>query len=141
MIPTRTFSTLRVRGFSLVAAIFVLVILAALGLFIITISEVQRATSVGAAQSVRANFAAQSGLEWGIYQAVISSNCTASTTFSPAGAGWSDFSVTVGCTSSNHTEGPATTTVYVITSTATTATFGTRDYFARTLQATVTNAP
>lgn len=139
----RTGFSTTTRGFSLVAAIFVLVVLAALGIFIITIGEVQRSIAIAAAQGARAYYAAESGLEWGIYRAVPpTSSCAASSPVTPTGAGFNGFSVTVTCTQSTFTEaGNPNVTVYVITSTATFGNFGTRDYFARTLQATVTNAP
>jgi MSHA biogenesis protein MshP len=134
----------------LVAAIFVLVVLAALGVFIVTIGEVQRSTTTTALQGARAYFAAQSGLEWGIYQAVPpggGSSCPGvglPTTFSPAGTGFNGFTVTVTCVGdagNPYGESGGNVNIYAVTSTATFGTFGTPDYFSRTLQITVTDAP
>ena len=136
----------RSRGFSLVAAIFLLVVLALVGAFMITIGEVERWTSVGAAQGARAYQAAQAGLEWGIAQTV------------PLGGGFScpsgssapfvvgGFTVTVTRTpaaGNPYSEGAITVNVCAISSTAvaTGATLGNPDYFSRTLQVTVTDAP
>ena len=55
-------------GFSLVTAIFLLVILASLGAFIVTISGVQQTSSALDVQGSRAYQAARSGIEWGTYQ-------------------------------------------------------------------------
>ncbi len=127
------------------AAIFLLVVLSALGIFIITIGEAQRFTSLAAMQGTRAYYAAASGLEWGVYQSVVSSSCAATSTFVPAGIGLSGYSVTVTCTEpagSPYTEaGNSNIHVYIINSTATFGTYGDRDYYSRTLQVTVTNAP
>ncbi len=135
------------RGFSLVAAIFVLVILSAIGAFMITIGELERWTTVGAAQGARAYQAAQAGIEWGVSQAVPvvtgqPSSCAASTgPFTPAGNAFNGFSITVTCASSAQTENGIPYNVYAITSTASFGTFGSSDFFSRALQVTVTSAP
>ena len=58
----------RVRGFALVSAIFILVVLAALGAFIVNISTSQQIGSALDVQGVRAYQAARAGIEWGLYQ-------------------------------------------------------------------------
>ena len=58
-------------GFLLVTAIFLLVILAALGAFILTISGTQQTSSALDVQGTRAYQAARSGIEWGSYQLLI----------------------------------------------------------------------
>ena len=55
-------------GFSLVTAIFLLVILASLGAFIVTVSGLQQTSSALDVQGSRAYQAARSGIEWGTYQ-------------------------------------------------------------------------
>jgi MSHA biogenesis protein MshP len=57
-----------VRGFALVSAIFILVVLAALGAFILNISTNQQIGSALDVQGVRAYQAARAGIEWGVYQ-------------------------------------------------------------------------
>lgn len=60
----------RQRGFAIVSAIFILVVLAALGGFIATISTTQNAGSALDIQSAYAYQAARAGTEWGIFQVV-----------------------------------------------------------------------
>lgn len=56
------------QGFVIVTAIFILVVLTALGAFILNVSTMQHAGSLQDVQSARAYQAARSGLEWGMYQ-------------------------------------------------------------------------
>lgn len=107
-------------GFALINAIFLLVVLAFLGVVMVTLSGVQSRTPVFALQGARAYHAARSGIEWGIAQI-------------PACAGSADnsgFTVTVTC--SNPTPG-----IYVIRSTATQGSYGSLDFASRTVQAKV----
>lgn len=120
----------RESGFALVGAIFLVVILAALGVFAVTLSGVQHATNSQAVIASRTYYGAKAGLEWGIQQAIAASSCAASTTFSPSGAGLSGISVTVTCTS--HASG-----VFYLTSTGTYGTFGGPEYSQRVIEATV----
>jgi MSHA biogenesis protein MshP len=56
------------QGFAIVTAIFLLVVLAALGAFIVTIFSHQQAGTGMDIQGVRAYQAARAGVDWGIYQ-------------------------------------------------------------------------
>lgn len=58
----------RRRGFAIVSAIFILVVLAALGAFILSVSSSQQIGSALDLQGVRAYQAARAGIEWGLYQ-------------------------------------------------------------------------
>ena len=58
----------RMQGFAIVTAIFILVVLAALGAFIVSISTNQQIGTALDIQGVRAYQAAKSGVEWGNYQ-------------------------------------------------------------------------
>jgi len=58
----------RLRGFAIVAAIFILVVLAALGAFILSVSSSQQLGSALDVQGARAYQAARAGIEWGLYQ-------------------------------------------------------------------------
>lgn len=71
------------HGFGLVAAMFLIIIIAGAIAAMWRISVTQTATSSLSLQQARAYQAARSGLEWGIYQAIKSENCN--TEFSPAG--------------------------------------------------------
>ena len=128
----------RPRGFAIVSAIFILVVLAALAAFIVSVSTSQQAGSALDIQGVRAYQAARSGVEWGIYQvqatpaynfsygtpavAVGSANpntraCPASpTSFAPAAPALAAFTVTVTCAATVDLNGGPT--VFRLTSTA-----------------------
>jgi MSHA biogenesis protein MshP len=58
----------KLRGFAIVSAIFILVVLATLGAFIVNISTSQQIGSALDVQGVRAYLAARAGIEWGLYQ-------------------------------------------------------------------------
>lgn len=58
----------RLRGFAIVSAIFILVVLAALGAFILNISSSQQIGSALDVQGVRAYQAARAGIEWGLFR-------------------------------------------------------------------------
>jgi MSHA biogenesis protein MshP len=126
---TRQLSPIRrahARGFAIVSAIFILVVLAALGAFVVNISTNQQIGSALDVQGVRAYQAAKAGIEWGVYriQATYAPPdpntrvCPAATTsFTPSAPTLSGFTVTVTCTATTDgaNNGP---TVYTLTSTA-----------------------
>ncbi len=109
------------RGFTMVTAIFILVVLAALGAAIVTVSTSQQIGSALDVQGARAYQAARAGLEWGLYQRARNSSCTdtpgVSFTF-PDAPTLSDFTVTVICKPESDPGGFGGPTVYVITATA-----------------------
>jgi MSHA biogenesis protein MshP len=136
------------RGFALVAAIFIVVILAMLGIMMVTIGGMERATSTTAVQGTRAYYAARSGIEWGVFGALNNTvpTCGAlpstptTNTLNLAVTGLNGFTVSVVCSYTTHKERSDTYNVYVITSTATSGNFGDVDYVSRQLQVTATNA-
>ncbi|MGK5047810.1 agglutinin biogenesis protein MshP [Janthinobacterium sp. GB4P2] len=86
------------RGFSIVTAIFLLVVLSALGVALLSISTMQHAESALDVQGARAYQAARAGMEWGVYRQRVDGKCVASSNFSlPANGALSGFSVTVRC--------------------------------------------
>jgi MSHA biogenesis protein MshP len=124
------------KGFSIVTAIFILLVLAVLAGFMVTMSGVQSRTTLWALQGARAYHAARSGLEWGGYQAVINGSCNASTNLTVGG-----FSVTLACQNQGvFTEGGQTYSVYQLTSLAEWGAYGTTDYISRQVTARVTGA-
>ena len=121
----------RMRGFAIVSAIFILVVLGALGAFVVSISSNQQIGSALDVQGVRAYQAARAGIEWGLYklQSTPAYNfgytstdantraCPAATTsFAPAAASLAGFVVTVTCTATTDAAGGPT--VYSIQATA-----------------------
>jgi MSHA biogenesis protein MshP len=137
------------HGFALVAAIFIVVVLALLGIMMVTIGGMQRATATTAVRGTQAYYAARSGVEWAIFGTI---NNTAATcgaapstlttnTFTLAVNGLNGFTVSVACSYTEHRERSNTNKVFLITSTATSGNFGDVDYVSRVLQSTVTDAP
>lgn len=122
----------RPTGFTIPAAIFLIVVLAALGAFAVTVSGLNQGSSALDLQGARAYQAARAGIEWGAYQVLqntagaYATACNAATyaastsqTLSGLGGTLSPFTVTVTCGSSSYSEGSATVVVYQIVSTAT----------------------
>lgn len=126
----------RQNGFTLLAGLFILIVLASLGAFMVRISSMQHMASAQDIQGSRAYQAARAGIEWGMYQALQNASCVASTSLSGLG-GLTDFGVTVACSPSTYTEGADTVNVYDITATATSGTPGSLGYIERQLRATV----
>jgi MSHA biogenesis protein MshP len=104
-----------IRGFSLPTAIFLLVILALLGAFMISLSSTQNVTSAQDVQGSRAYQAARGGMEWALYNLKLPATaCPASpTTLTIDG-----FTVTVTCSLATHDEGGTTRYIYFVASTA-----------------------
>lgn len=100
------------RGFSLVATIFILLLLGGLGAAAVNLATTQQTTLALDALGVRMYFAARSALEYGARQAV-NSVCAPSTNLGIDGA-----TVTVSCVSSTHDEGGAVVELYRLTATA-----------------------
>jgi MSHA biogenesis protein MshP len=122
----------RQNGFSIVAAIFLIVVLATLGAFAVTVSGLNQGSSALDLQGARAYQAARAGIEWGAYQVLqngpgaFATACQAASYAAPTsqslsglGGTLSPFTVTVTCGSSSNPEGGATVWIYQIVSTAT----------------------
>jgi MSHA biogenesis protein MshP len=109
----------RQRGVSLVTAIFLLVVLAALAAAVVSVSTVHQASSALDVLGTRAYYAARAGVEWGLYQQLRPSpapGCFATSTFAlPTGSSLSGFTVTVSC---SLTIGPGSLQRFQIISTA-----------------------
>jgi MSHA biogenesis protein MshP len=109
-------------GFTTIAAVFIVVVLAALGAFMLTFSNTQHLTSATDLQGSRAYRACQAGVQWMAGKlAVDHSACpAASATFTV-----DDFSVTATCALNTYNEGGAVSAggadinVFWISSTAT----------------------
>ena len=131
----------RQRGFALVVAIFLLVVLASLGVYIVKISGVQHATVNIALLGARAFEAARTGIEWGAFQALDSGACPADMTLNLTEGGLNGFAVEVECTTSSHTETGTTYNLFVIDVVASSGLYGQPDYVSRRMKASVTDAP
>lgn len=136
------------RGFSIVSAIFLLVVLSLLGSLMLTFSTVQHVTGAQDVQGSRAYQAARAGIEWGVYQLLQTGTqpnpgCNANAQFVPGTATalagtLSGFTVIVTCVGFGpYNEGGPDSKVYQITSTATSGSGpGSLDYVERQLRVT-----
>lgn len=104
-------------GFALPTAVFLLVILAALGGFILTVSSLQSRGLALDVLSTRAMQAAKAGVEYGAFQALVNTSCPAAASFAPGGA-LAGFTVTVTCTEATPDEAGTTKHIYTLISTA-----------------------
>lgn len=129
------------QGFLLPAAIFIVVILAALGAYALNITSVQQNTSLQDTQGTKAYQAARAGVEWAAFRVldpgnVALSNCPAS----PTVLNIDNFVVNVTCTrSADFFEQGADHTIamYDISSTASFGAAGTINFIQRQIQLTV----
>lgn len=156
----------RARGSALIVAIFLLVVLAALGAFIVTVTSSQQVGAAYDIQGARAYQAARFGSEWGVYQ-VLKGTCgggdfcalcqaasyAAPTTSNLTGltGSLSTFTVTVSCGGVSYAEGGNTVWVYQLTANAcnqpsgsacpntTAAAAGSLGYIERRVSMTLTN--
>ena len=131
----------RQSGFTLVAAVFLLVVVAGLIVYVTNIRVVQQTTLLYGVQGARAMQAARSGIEWGIYESIVGGSCAASSNFTLPDAELDDFNIEVQCASSVHTEGVTPVTIYRLTAIASAGVYGTLDYVQRRIQATVSIDP
>jgi len=124
------------RGFSIVTAIFLLVVLALLGAFMLSVTGLQQSSLQLDVQGVRAYQAARAGIEWGAWQVldpnhtlnpvtcspVVLPGCPASpTNLSGLAGSFSPFTVTVTCSATINaptTEGNRNVGAYQIIATA-----------------------
>jgi MSHA biogenesis protein MshP len=136
---TRTPAT-RQQGFSLVAAIFLLVVLAGLGVYAVRLNTMQQQTVTAGLRGAQAYQAARTGVAWGAYRALNAAACAASTTLNLTEGAANGFRVTVQCTPRTHTEGAGTVHVYVFDVKAEAGTYGGPDYVSRRLQTKITDA-
>jgi MSHA biogenesis protein MshP len=128
-------------GFALVPALFLIVVLGALAVVAIRVGTGQQQTVTMSLLQARALSAAQTGIEWGAYQALKGGgSCVASTTLTLTGAALAGFSVVVTCATATFSTGAATNTSYVLNSAATSGLYGQPGYVRRIVSGTYTDA-
>lgn len=118
-------------GFAAIAAVFLVVVLAALGAFMVSFSNTQQLTSAQDIQGSRAYWAARAGLEWGV--ASVTTACPTS----PTVLNVEEFTVTVTCNASAYTDAGAVTLFEVTALTKSAGTVGGPGYIERSLSATL----
>jgi MSHA biogenesis protein MshP len=140
----------RIGGFSLISAIFLLVVVTLLGAYVATLATNQHIAEALDVEGARAYQAARAGVEWGAWQILqapaggFRTSCDGATYATPisqplAGlAGTlSGFAVDVQCGSAAAVEAGVSVTVYRLTVTASKGTLGSLFYVERQLQATI----
>ena len=127
----------RHSGFSVVAAIFLLVVLAVLAVIIASVTGLQQASSQLDVLGVRAYHAARAGMEWGAWQvldpnnqlnlpnctsgvggAPVMSTCPGATNLTGLAGSLAPFNVTVTCAETPATEGNRDIRVFNVVATA-----------------------
>lgn len=130
-------------GFVLPTAIFLLVILAALAAFMVTLSRTSHISSALDIQGGRAYQAARAGIEWAAWQVVdpqtlpatSTTPCPASPTTLTLTGTLAAFQVNLTCLRTPATDGADAVAIYQVTSTATSGVAGETDYVERQIQA------
>ena len=126
-------------GFVLPTAIFLLVILAALAAYMVSLSRTSHISSALDIQGGRAYQAARAGIEWAAWQLLQNPTPSCLATSPPltfTGTMLAPFSVDVSCVlSGSYTDGADTVEIYQITSTATSGLPDEVDYVERQIQA------
>jgi MSHA biogenesis protein MshP len=110
------------RGFSIVSAIFLLVVLAFLGVAMTTFSTAQNQGAAMDVMGSRAYQAARAGIEWAAYHVASApaawADCAAGTTVAVAGDLAPFSPVTVNCSAASHAEGASTIWIYDVSAVA-----------------------
>lgn len=137
MTRTSTFQT----GFAAVAAIFLVVLLAALGGFMLTFSNSQQLTSAQDVQGVRAYWAARAGLEWAnvniLATPAVCPNTTKTQMAGTVPATVSGFNLAVFCTRSSYSEGGNNFFIFLVESKASTGTVGSIGFIERSVSSSL----
>jgi MSHA biogenesis protein MshP len=118
----------RQRGLSILTAIFLMVVLAMLGAYMLSVSGIQQASSQLDVGGARVYQAARAGVEWGAWQVLDPNNAigtsalptcpTSPTHLSGLAGSLSPFTVTVTCSATSTTEGNRNVGAYLIVATA-----------------------
>lgn len=122
------------RGFAAIAAVFLVLVLAALGAYMVSVSNTQQLNSAQDVQGSRAYWAARAGLEWAIASVPPGSTaCWATVPPTPI----EGFTLAVSCSMTSFTEGTATVRIFRLTSRAWVGTVGSVGFVEREVSASV----
>jgi MSHA biogenesis protein MshP len=126
----------RQSGFAAIAALFLLVVLAGMGAFMVTFSNVQQLGSAQDFQSVRSYWAARAGLEWALGALTVDATaCPLPPTHYTVDTG-SVFDVTIDCKLQTYLEGTVTVKIFTLQSVASSGTVGSVGFVERSVSAT-----
>jgi len=126
-------------GFSLVSAVFLLVVLAGLGVYAVRINTLQQHTVTAGLRAAQAFHAARTGVASGAYRALNGGGCSSGTLNLTEGA-TAGFRVSVQCIERTHIEGASTVRVFVFDVRAEAGAYGGPDYVSRRVQTKITDA-
>ena len=124
----------QVRGFTLISALFVLVVVSSLGVYLVNLSSGQHLSTALSVRSAQALFAAHSGMDWVIYRLSQGDNCAAL----PASLNIDAYTVDIdSCSVSTLNEGGASYSVFAITVTSQIGTYGDSGFVSRQIDAVI----
>jgi Tfp pilus assembly protein PilX len=129
---------MRQQGFSIVMAIFILVVVGLLGGYMVRMSGVQISTVNQSLLGARAYQAAHAGIEWGVARISNGGNCAdinaqTALTF----AGLEGFNVRMSCSSQSYSEADRTPTVFRINALSEFGSYSSSDYAAREIEISI----
>lgn len=123
----------RQRGFAAIAAIFLVVLLAALGGFMVTLSNTQQLNAVQDLQGSRAYWAARAGVSWGVAKVI----ATPATCPSGVPASIDGFTLALTCSRNVYTDGANSVVLYRFTAKASVGNAGAVNFVERSVSASV----
>lgn len=124
-------------GFALISALFLMVVLSAMGAYLINMVAVQHLTPAMKVQSVRAMYAARSGMAWAVNQASVTGACPATNSFALSESSLAGFEIEIVCSRTLHEMPAGTRPYFVLDVSAHFGDFGSLDFVSRSLQAKV----
>ncbi len=124
-------------GFALISALFLMVVLSAMGAYLINMVAVQHLTPAMNVQSVRAGYAARSGMAWAVNQATATGACPATNSFTLSESSLAGFEIEVVCNRTLHEMPVGTRPYFVLDVSAHFGDYGSLDFVSRSLQAKV----
>jgi MSHA biogenesis protein MshP len=123
------------QGFSIITAIFLLVVLSFLGIAMVSFSTSQHQSSAMDVMGSRAYQAARAGIEWQAFY-VVNSASNAAASVPECGANsltLSPFTVTVNCAAASHVEGVSTVWIYDVSAVAAAGVVNEQGYIERVI--------
>jgi MSHA biogenesis protein MshP len=123
-------------GFSLVMAIFILVVLSLLGGYMVKLSGVQHATSIFAIQGARAYQSARAGIGWAVSRIVKEGGDCSDIVSSLSFADINGFAVTLTCVAQSISE-ESDYTVYKITALSEFGVYSGANYISRKIEISI----
>jgi hypothetical protein len=125
---------------SLIVALFLIVVVALLAAFAVSIGTSQREQTNLRLLADRAQQAAHAGTEWAATRALANS-CAASSTLNLTQGALNGYTVTITCTATAHNQSGVSYNIYDVSARAQYGRFGAAEYASKTLDAHFTNAP